>query len=676
MLTKKDYDSELYHSYLNNYDYDGAINYLHQLKFETEEDRLFMNNTISSLEKKRDKLDYYSKNNPQAVEAFKFIEAVNEGSNVEDLANSGNNYAKRFVSSYGTFMDSLTKQPIVFDSKIHKNYTLGIDWLNSDDEYKDDGWDLFLYNLGIDKDSDTAQQQLKDLGINYEIRNDGRYSMTVENTGNYKNALKIMQALNNTNTNHDTIHGRLELDDDTDKAAKKRWEFDNEHMVGDLLSRANKGVFGDSSEVIERAKNDGMSQEDIDTLQKSLDEFNFADKLTIPGLGKTVFSKLVDIAGGVSEFAEHKLGVGSEIFDSRDSLEKVNAVFNDAKKIHSNFLNPQEEDNITTDVKIFSGMPTMEHGQLLRDLANGVITTEQFNLGKKQLDEAIIAKLANDTGGYLNNDIYAVEEDATPSEDDAYTLSKLTNAKDRQAIINEISGNIARGTLDVSRDISYAVMGGSDGLLVTISPDIVKKDGMQTIGGTRRQIFIKNFINTPMTEKFRQSHEFRAIQQINECLLDGQPLNVSTESGVKQYIQPAVTYDMQGNAAIDRNNLVLVTTNGQGLYKEEPISKQSAYSYLNKRMNINDAVDYAVNSMYDPNGKYRNNPNLDKQLDQVVNAALMEAFPEEVEMAESGDKLGYDTTNQKTFIKREYDKLMEYIKARVNDRMQLDQETE
>lgn len=671
MLTKKDYDSELYHSYINNYDYDGAINYMRQFKFETEEDRTFINNVVSSLERKKDKLDYYSKNNPQAVEAFKFMEAVNEGANVENLANSGNNYAKRFVSSYKTFMDSLTRQPIVFDSKVHKNYFLGIDWLSKDsDEYKDDGWDLFIHNLGIDKDSDSFNQQLADLGISYEIGNDGRYTMSISNTGDYKNALRIMKALNSTDTNHDTINGELS----PGASSKMRWEFKNEHMVGELLSSASDGIFSNSAEVIEQAKNQGMSQEDIEQLESAMNRASIASRFTIPGLIGSVTNKAMDIFGGLSEFATNKIGINSELFNSRESLDNLMAVYNDAEQIHKNFLNPQENDNITTDIKIFSGMPTMEHGQLLKDLSNGYITNEQYKLGKQQLDEAIIAKLANDTGGYLNNAIYAVEEGADPSEDDAYTLSKVTDAKDRQAIINEISGNIARGTLDVSRDVNYAVAAGGDGILITISPDIIKKEGMQTIGGARRQIFIKNFINTPMTEKYRQSHEYRAIHEINDCLLDGQPINVSTESGVKQYIQPAIVYDTYGNASTDRNNLVLVTTNSEGLYREEPISKQAAYSYLNKKMNINDAVDYAVNSMYDPNGQFRGNPNLDKQLDQVVNAALMELYPQEMEMAERGDELGYDTTNQKTFIKREYDKLMAYIKAKTNDRLQLDQE--
>ena len=272
----------------------------------------------------------------------------------------------------------------------------------------------------------------------------------------------------------------------------------------------------------------------------------------------------------------------------------------------------------------------------------------------------------NDTSGYLDSEIYSVDLNSDDSDNDAYSLSKVKNDLKKQAVIKHIVENIQSGDINVDRDLSFAVSPDGDGLLVTIPPTIKEIRGTKmTINPMRRQYFLKGFINSPMTDEFRNTAEYKNSQKLQSAMIIGQPLDVSNSDGVTRKIQPAIVVDDKGNKTIDHNNLIMTTTNRHAYHESTPISKQEAMRYLKEKDIVDEAIRYGTLSFYNSDGTYKDNKNIDVQLDNVVKAAMLELYPNESSIIANAETLGYDVENEKSFIQQKYDEMMAHIKSKI-----------
>ena len=228
------------------------------------------------------------------------------------------------------------------------------------------------------------------------------------------------------------------------------------------------------------------------------------------------------------------------------------------------------------------------------------------------------------------------------------------------------------GYINPETDVSYAISPTGDGLLVTIggNKEAGSKNGvvLDYTRDKRRQYFIKGFADTKYTEEYRNSTDYKAIQALNECRLYGQPMDVSRKEGEHAYIQPVVV-----DGVMDSNTLEYVTQTKNGKQESRIISRADALRELNRKEIIKSAVDKAVYSSYNSDGKYVGNPNLELQVRRIAEASMLELYPTEMQLLQVGPSLGYDIEPTKSFIQQMVEEMVNQIYSEINYKVDNDE---
>lgn len=673
MLTRKDYNSDTYSDFLKNSDYDGAINYLSQFRLDNIDDQQGINAAILDLKKKRDRLNYVMNNpniNDMTKNAVRFMDGWKNGADLTQYQKMP--IFDNFLNKFNKVVDGLSTNEIVFDTNIHKNYFLGIDWLNPDDPKPESGWDLFKHNLGISKDKDKETKELQNYGITAEYDDEGKIRMKFINTGDINKSIKIMSALFNTDTNHSIANG-LDPIDPENKSKTYRWQPGNEHSFANTISDwidKTKGTspFTNYFEEIRKERPDLFSDEDWEKLESNLNDADMANpilkigQLAGEGILGTVFG-LSDWLG--SSICKYTFG------NLEGDLENVLGIYENAETTYNQFMNRESSDVVTGEIQAIPNTPLMDYAELRKMYGNKEITDGMYSKKLEELNNYVLSKLKTDTGGYLNNEIYAINEEAT-SDDDMFTLSKVTDDKEKNRIIQQISFNANNGYINPETDVSYAISPTGDGLLVTIggNKEAGSKNGvvLDYTRDKRRQYFIKGFADTKYTEEYRNSSDYKAIQALNECRLYGQPMDVSRKEGEHAYIQPVVV-----NGVMDSNTLEYVTQTENGKQESKIISRTDALRELNRKEIIKSAVDRAVYSSYNSDGKYVGNPNLELQVRRIAEASMLELYPTEMQLLQVGPSLGYDIEPTKSFIQQMVEEMVNQIYSEINYKVDNDE---
>lgn len=647
MIPFINFDEDSYDAFIKKSDYNGAADYLSQFISDNIDNQTEINNEIDKLRNKASQLQWVLDSADQKTkDAVMYMEAYNNGATLSDL--QGNAYVDNFNKRYSEAMNFFKNDEIIFDDKTHKNYFLGIDFLSPDDPYEDSGWDLFLNNLGIDKNSETFNDDLSKYGISYRYDANGRVLMKFNGT-NLSNNMEVIKALDLTDTNHNIRNGTDALDDTI--KGEKRWESANRHKAA-------------------------REVEQQDTTPYYFTDYDRANP-NAPTLTNMLSSTQYALQEGGKKIEDLVLGLGDWIDSDirlEDSIDEMVALNKEAQDTYNSLMN-HDSGEVTGSFQIYSGLPTVNHMELNKNFMRGNMKSEYYGKVKTMLDNQVKAALTNATNDYLSAEIYAVDKEQAKGDEDRYTLNKVEKEKERQNVIAQIAANI--DNIDIDRDVSYAIGPNGDGMLVTIEPSNDAGNENKALADYystgRRQFFIKGFMDSPLARKFRQSDDYKAIQDLNSVMYDGRPIITSDKNGVTTSITPSIAYDTQGNRTIDTNNLMLTTRTAKGEVSSKPISKADAIAELQKKHTIDSTVNEAFRSLYDPNGNYRGNINLEKQLDNVINAAITQFYPEEMTMLKNGEKLGYDVSQRKTFVQQMYQEMLAEIMERLN--VKLDKDT-
>ena len=645
MISFSNYNKEEYSDFLAKHDYLGAANYLSQFVSKNEDTQRTINSAINDLKDKAASWKYSLDNaDEDTKQALYFKDAWDNKTQLD--SNGSNVYVNKFTDSYKKAVDLLTNDEIIFDDKIHKNYFLGIDMFSGDKEYYESGWDLFKHNLGLSPDETQARKELDDLGIVFWTDDEGRTRMKL-NVTNEDNHLKVIQALDVTDTNHSILNGADEKEEGVKGA--KRWSASSKHIVSDAVES-----WGD------------VTPQSIFNRPLPQNPLQFADLLTRMSGAQQLTKWGAEIVGGLSDWVGNAGDVTPE-----DAISEASAIYKEASDKYDKFMGRSENGEITTNMQIYAGLASYDH-MLLEDYKNrGYFKTDsEYNTEKKRLDARIKGILMNSTGAYLDHDIYSVDRDAD-SDEEHFTLSKVEKSKDREAIIDDIVSNLSAGNINVETDLSFAITHDGDGMLISIEPSDKVKNEHNSLApyfkATRRQYFVKNLCDSEALSKYRQTEDYRAIQKLNRCIYNGQPMDISIDPNATEYIQPGIIVDENGNKTIDRNNLVRVVSNKDGIISSKPIDKRTALVNLKTKELANSIANEAIHSLYNPNGEYRGNINLDKQLDNVINASMKLLYPEETDFIENGEKLGYDISQQQSFIQEMYQKMLNYVMNKIQN---------
>lgn len=675
MLTSNEYDETTYSDFLKKSDYNGAIDYLSKFRLDNIDDQQGLNAAILDLKKKRDRLNYVM-NNPNinniTKNAVRFMDGWKNGADLTQYQHMP--IFDNFLNKFNKVVDGLSTNEIVFDTNIHKNYFLGIDWLNPDDPKPESGWELFKHNLGISKDNDKADKELKNYGITAEYDDDGRVRMKLSNTGDINRSIKVMSALFNTDTNHSIANG-LDPIDPENKSKTYRWQPGNEHSFANTISDwidKTKGTspFTNYFEEIRKERSDLFSDEDWDKIERNLNDADMANPIL--KIGQMAGEGILGTVFGLSDWLGSS--IGKYTFGNLEGdLENVLNIYENAENTYNQFMNRENSDVITGEIQAIPNTPLMDYAKLRELHGSKQITSEMYNAKLKELNGYVKSLLQNDTKGYLDSEheIYAINEEAS-SDDDMFTLSKVTDDKEKNRIIQQISFNAANDYIDFETDVSYAISPTGDGLLVTIAgnKEAGSKNGvvLDYTRDKRRQYFIKGLANTKYTEQYRNSTDYKAIQALNECRLYGQPMDVSRKEGEHAYIQPVVV-----NGVMDSNTLEYVTQTENGKQESKIISKTDALRELNRKEIIKSAVDKAVYSSYNSDGKYVGNPNLDLQIRRIAEASMLELYPTEMQLLQVGPSLGYNIEPTKSFIQQMVEEMVNQIYSEINYKVDNDE---
>lgn len=158
---RRAYNADVYKSFLDKHDYQGAADYLKNFHFNGEkavEKNQWLENEIASLEwQDMDFKARWGRTPVQNQSAVEFAEAVMNPLKLDKIAanginengeNKGNPYAKQFIDYKKKFCNNA--DIIEFEFKPKKQTFLGIDWLARDND--DANIDIFLESIGYSKD--------------------------------------------------------------------------------------------------------------------------------------------------------------------------------------------------------------------------------------------------------------------------------------------------------------------------------------------------------------------------------------------------------------------------------------------------------------------------------------------------------------------------------------------
>lgn len=670
LLQGSQFNAEEYDNFLKRNDYLGAANYLTRFKAPTLDAHRQIQSQIEQLKTMGARYNAVMQNpnlDDNTKQAFSFMSAWNNGANANELLKSNNNYAKQFTEWYQKACDAMFNgESIIFDSNLHKSFGfLGIDAFAKDQVKDETGFDLFCNRLGLSNDLMERNKQLSDLNISFDTLDDGRTKVRFANTGDANTNIKIIQALFDTDTNHSIKNGIDPIDANAE--GELRWEHSMEHpsrgffgdadydsatTVGGMLNIARENIINNpnwSNEEKQRA---------LDKLENAKKSVHMTNPLNLLG---EIFQSVSDLGDALMYDTEE----GSKGHETKLYLRNALNTYNSAKSIYNNLMTgSSEEGTMSGDIQVFNGIPTIDHGNLIKDLNNGVIDTSSFNARLKNFNDYVTAQLSNlDKGNFFNQDIYAVDyvnEHKMDPSGTSYALRKVTDVDEKQLLAQLISANAANGKVDVMRDVAYAIAPTGDGYMVTINadPDALTKANSENpyykdyTSNVRKTIFIPNLIDSEDTQAWRRDSQYKAIQKQNEIRYNNVPIEVSTNQNISEIIRPKIV-----DGVIDRNRLELLTQVKGGVQSVEDISMEDALSKLEKRIIVDDAINEAYYSMYDDNGNFVENPNLEKQLDVVATEAATRLSPRAVNDIQSGINVDRGTT----FIEQLKSEILSYI---------------
>lgn len=669
LLSGSEFNSEEYDNLLKRNDYLGAANYLSKFKAPTLEAHNKIQGEIEHLRNIGTRYNAIMQDpnlDENTKQAFSFMSAWNNGANANDLIKSGNSYAKQFINWYQKVCDSmLNGEEIIFDSTLHKSYGLfGIDSFSADMSMEETGFDLFCNRLGLSNDLTERNNQFKDFGISSRLLDDGRTAVTFNNTGDANKNMKIIQALFDTNTNHSIRNGVDPIN--PDEEGELRWESKYEHPFGGFFGDADYTQFGPGAVLpvsVETIVNNPNLSEEEKT--KALDKLNSIKGTLRDWNPLTYISQIFQGVTDVGDALFYNIEEGGPNISVKTNLENALGTYNTAKDLYDKLMNfNEEEGTMSGDIQVFNGIPTIDHGNLFKAYGSGQLKSEEYNTYLKSFNNYVLAQLSNlDKGNFFNQDIYAVDyatKHKMNPDDTSYALKKVTDVDEKQLLAELISANAANGAIDVMRDVAYAIAPTGDGYMVTINanPDALTPSNEKNpyykdyTSNVRKTIFIPNLIDSEDTRAWKRDSQYIAIQRQNQMRYGNVPMEVSTNHNMSEIIRPKVV-----NGVVDRNQLELLTQVNGGIQRSEDISMEDALTKLEKKVIVESAINEAYYSMYDDNGNFVDNPNLNKQLELVATEAATRLAPKAVNDVESGINVDRGTT----FLEQLKNEILSYI---------------
>lgn len=642
---------EKYQQYLNNGDFIGASNYLKSFNYPKEK-APEINAVCKELERKAYEHNMLMSNPNIDQNLIRFREDyLNNG----DLSNKPGVY-KDFCDYMKVLADSDGKIRIDMEGSTHKRYGLfGIDAFSSDIKGLENGLDLFKSQLGLSSDPLLANQQLKKMGISIQYNKNNNPSLLDNylpdyptyleiDTSNPQQAYRALKAVVNTNTNHSIVSGSQPLNPDGDNT-DYRWKF-KDLGQGSYYSTAPSAGLASSASITR------YSDETVGTLGNKLSAI--ADR-TNP-LYRIKNGREVD-----NPFNKPEEPIYSSTSEAKlSALEGMLSIVDRAEEEYKKGLGVAEERKLTMPVQKI-GIKSAPIQNLLDMRSRGEINNDVYDDYLKYYEESMLDHIRN--AHYENYTVYA--NSADPREEGA-SRGVLHELKDDEKynLRDIISNNIKDG-----KQVIYEMgrRGDQIGLVIGFADKIDDEKGeiqKSNVPTAYKELFVVDFTKgaSSYDDALYNDNKTEAALDMGRLFIYHTPLDVSKEvEGTKEWIEPI--YDENNT---DYNTVKHYTKNGNNPATFEYISVEEAQKLRNRKIIIDRCIDNAIRSNYDPYGRYSPNNNLDYQINRVIDAALVELFPEWVQQLSVQKTLGLDSSREENFLNEERNNLFNYIKNSVN----------
>lgn len=332
-------------------------------------------------------------------------------------------------------------------------------------------------------------------------------------------------------------------------------------------------------------------------------------------------------------------------------MYQIDKILYDAENEYNRALGLDFEGDTKTIPLQKLGIKTAYIQAIYDDWQDGMLTNEQYNIKTKNAEEAIMNHILG--ANYTQYNVYGndiTKEDAVRGVFDKYDDSQKYAIRDIIAAAKKSGGNI---------QYEMARLGDKLGLWVGVS--MIGDDETDT---NYREFFIEDFTKGASNADNRLYNDNRTIASLDmgRLMMYHTPLSVGNSDTTSEWLEPIYTE----NGDTDYTAVKHFIQQGNNPATEEIISADEALRLRNKRIIVDQAIDYALRSNYDPNGNYSENKNMRLQIENLLDNALEELFPTWMQEIRTGKTLGLDTTRYENFINGEKQELLNYILNSVN----------
>lgn len=333
------------------------------------------------------------------------------------------------------------------------------------------------------------------------------------------------------------------------------------------------------------------------------------------------------------------------------SVDSALRILQDAENEYNRALGLDFEGDTKTIPLQKLGIKTAYIQAIYDDWQDGMLTNEQYNIKTKNAEEAIMNHILG--ANYTQYNVYGndiTKDDAARGVFDKYDDSQKYAIRDIIAAAKKSGGNV---------QYEMARLGDKLGLWVGVS--MVGDDETDT---NYREFFIEDFTKGASNADNRLYNDNRTIASLDmgRLMMYHTPLSVGNSDTTSEWLEPIYAE----NGDTDYTAVRHFTQQGNNPATEEIISVDEALRLRNKRIIVDQAIDYALRSNYDPNGNYSENKNMRLQIENLLDNALEELFPTWMQEIRTGKTLGLDTTRYENFINSEKQELLNYILNSVN----------
>lgn len=527
------YNPKEYQSYLDDYDFQGAANYLKQFRFKEAKNQRFLENKIAELKHKgRRWSSIFNKiQDEPSRQAVKFYSSYESGTldNLKD-----NKFRDEYVelkqklgSKYRsdgnggvTYDKEATRLSVTFQPK--KRTLFGIDNKIADALLADNpvSFDYFLETTGFTPEF----LQANGIEVTYP---DGRPTITFDKTNPYS----------------DRIIANIPYIDDRDDFTRGMDEFKRKHPEAYYATMA--GTLG---------------------MSKIAHEASRASDFIINGLGSILNGELIhNSTPTLKAYDSDGNEIDVSMFEQPGQdgdLMKIQNLVNDSRNVKDKWFS---KDN-TTD-KLYSstiiGFVSDGLENLREQYLSGAIDANQYKYAYSKYEDKVRSLI-----GSIGSQNYKIYSNGFNEEPTNQTLHELDNTQKSQAL-----AHISSITDSSQLRLQTMTTNGQYGVLITIGAQSEDKKNINTESTTADmtksrvfQYFIPGLLSEAIQEQMNRNSELRAIKEINEM------------------------QDYNYTYTTTKNETITPVGNGIFQYQDKQISKDEAEWLIKKDMAVDDAT--------------------------------------------------------------------------------------